>query len=176
MSRRALLAALSSSIVIWLALLGGVASAEGPVYSISGFATIGMTSSAEGARGYGGGGILEAHFLDGPLRVGPAIGSHYISEGAGGLIITPLLAAASLELGNEAQGGRLLGGFRARGGVAPIVTGDGFGVGGLFTLGATIEYRVDEIVAIGLGLDAHLLLGRYARVDLAPLLTLSLRP
>lgn len=173
MSIRAPLPALFSlALLLPLLFEARQASADGTVYSISGFATIGMKNFTGGARDYGGGGILEAHFLNGPLRVGPALGSYYVSEAGGGLVVTPLLAAASLELGQR----RVLGNLRARGGVAPLTTGEGFGVAGLFTLGMTVEYRVDEIVAIGLGVDALFLIGHYGRADLAPLLTLSLRP
>lgn len=173
MNRRAPLPALFSlAFALSFASISPEAHAEGPVYAVDGFATIGMKNFTGKARDYGGGGLLEAYFLDGPLRFGPALGSYYVSDAAGGLIVTPILAAASIELGKR----RVLGSFRARAGPSPLTTDEGFALGGLFTLGVALEYRIDEIVAIGLGVDALFLIGQYGRSDLAPLLTLSLRP
>lgn len=155
-----------------LAFPPGLASAESPHYTIGGFATLGTKNFTGSARDYGGGAILEAQFLDSDFRVGPALGAYYVSDSMGGIIATPLLVAASLELGERCVFGRL----SARGGLAPLTLSDGFAVGGLFTVGARIEYRIDEIIALGLGVDALFVIGQYGRSDLAPILTLTIRP
>lgn len=167
---------MSLRIGLALAVLLGIAprqaSATEPSGTVSGHAVVGAGSLISAEPELGGGGFVDLLFGGGPLRLGPALGTYFVNDAGGGRVITPLALASSIRVEPRPVGAT----FRARLGFAPGATGEGFSASGIFTGGVYLDFRIDDVISLGVGSDVSFLFGGSGRTDFMPGVLLSFTP
>jgi hypothetical protein len=153
-------------------MLPGGAKASETSGSVSGHAVVGAGSLLAEQPELGGGGFADVLFGPGPLRLGAALGTWFVNDQAGGRIVTPIALSSAIRIEPRPVGAT----FRARAGVAPGATGDGFTTAAILTGGVYLDFRVDEVISIGVGSDVSFLIGRSGRTDFLPGVLLSFTP
>jgi hypothetical protein len=166
------IARLGLALALVVGLLPVSARASEPSGTISGHAIIGAGSLTAAAPELGGGGIGDLLFGGGPMRLGGALGTWFVDDAQGGRLVAPLALSSAIRIEPRPVGAN----FRGRVGLGTGATADGFYAAAFLSVGVFIDFRLDEVISIGVGSDVSFLIGKSGRTDFMPGVVLSFTP
>jgi hypothetical protein len=159
-------------VALFVGAVPASAGASEPGGSVSGHAIVGAGSLTGGDPELGGGGAADILFGGGPLRLGGALGTWYVNDREGGRVVSPIALSSAIRIEPKPVGAT----FRARAGLATGATGEGFYAAAFLSMGVFLDFRLDEVISIGVGSDVSFLIGKSGRTDFMPGVVLSFTP
>jgi hypothetical protein len=163
---------LGLALALVVGLLPTRAAASEPSGSVSGHAVVGAGSLTGGEPELGGGAVADLLFGGGPLLLGGALGTWFVNDPEGGRFVAPIALASAIRIEPKPLGAT----FRLRLGLGTGATGDGFYAAAFFSGGVFLDFRLDEVISIGVGSDVSFLIGKNGRTDFMPGVVLTFTP
>lgn len=148
------------------------ASASEPSFTLSGHAAIGAGSLVGDRAELGGGGFAEVLFGGGPLMLGLGLGTWFVDDADGGRLATPIALSTAIRLEPDPVGAT----FRARAGFGAGAIGGGFHAHAFLSMGVYLDFRLDEVISLGVGSDVSFLVGKTGYTDFMPGVLLTFTP